>query len=427
MKKILTLSIILSLLSLSFLPVIAETYTTQPKLGTDAISLSIGQTSNFGGVDWLKITLLGLPGNHPDETCDDPNECELFNNSAKLEIQIRTNSRDLVIKEGAREFFEDGEIVIDFLSHNNNQGNFNVTIQDDASPIITPVIDNSSPVEVVELEQETTPSLPNPILESDISEPISYQIIKPVLNSKDVILIAEEEISIKEINEGGEVTKIAPKSGVKQVILIESGSEKLPSKELNDTTEPISGQDKREVLVGVSEGEVSIEVIKGVTKEDCEAYKEKCEETGNQIVCLKWGDICETPDYDSNQCSEIISLCNEGDEGACKKYSIACKIISSATTKEVLNIKENKIFMNEKEIKVMPDTASESAIEKLSLNKDVEIELKDTGKPVYEVVGSQEKRILGLFKTAVKVTTTLSAETGEIEKTKKPWWSFLAW
>ncbi len=369
------------------------------QVGSKEYTLKIGESIAIGGVDWIRMVLFGLPGNHPGQIlCKGDDDCaDIINNSAGVSLLVNDDPQSIYIKKGEKLSMWDGVFTIFFVGlDGENSGRFSVLVND-----LKDVDDK--PVE-------------------------SYEVYKaPIIGSKDVILISEEEISIKEINEGGEVIKIAPKSGVKQVILIESDSEKLPVKELDDTTEPISGQDKREVLVGVSEGEVSIEVIKGVTKEDCEAYKEKCEETGNQIVCLKWGDICETPDYDSNQCSEIISLCNEGDEGACKKYSIACKIISSATTKEVLNIKENKIFMNEKEIKVMPDTASENAIKKLSLKKDVEIELKDTGKPVYEVIGSQEKRIFGLFKTAVKVTTTLSAETGEIEKTKKPWWSFLAW
>ena len=67
----------------------------------------------------------------------------------------------------------------------------------------------------------------------------------------------------------------------------------------------------------------------------------------------------------------------------------------------------------------MPDTASEKAIGTLKLKKDVEIELKDTGKPTYEVIGKKEVKVFGFIKTEV------NAETGNIEKTKKPWWSFL--
>lgn len=101
-----------------------------------------------------------------------------------------------------------------------------------------------------------------------------------------------------------------------------------------------------------------------------------------------------------------------------------------AVTKEPIQVRENKIFLKQKEIKIMPDTASEIAIEKLK-SLDIEIELKDVGrqdvvKPVYEVVGIKEVKILGLFKVKMKVRTEIDAETGNVGKIKKPWWSFLA-
>ena len=74
----------------------------------------------------------------------------------------------------------------------------------------------------------------------------------------------------------------------------------------------------------------------------------------------------------------------------------------------------------------MPDTASEKAIGTLKLKKDVEIELKDTGKPTYEVIGKKEVKLFGFIKTEMSIKVEVNAETGKIEKTKKPWWSFLA-
>lgn len=88
------------------------------------------------------------------------------------------------------------------------------------------------------------------------------------------------------------------------------------------------------------------------------------------------------------------------------------------------------------EIKVMPNTASEKAIEKLQLkNCDSEnkcsIELKEVGngeqvKVAYEIQAQKEARFLGMFKTRMKVQAQIDAETGEVIQSKKPWWAFLA-
>jgi hypothetical protein len=88
------------------------------------------------------------------------------------------------------------------------------------------------------------------------------------------------------------------------------------------------------------------------------------------------------------------------------------------------------------EIKVMPNTASEKAIERLQLKvcnseNNCTIELKEVGsgeqvKVAYEVQAQKEARVLGLFKAKMQVQAQVDAETGEVIKTKKPWWAFLA-
>jgi len=88
------------------------------------------------------------------------------------------------------------------------------------------------------------------------------------------------------------------------------------------------------------------------------------------------------------------------------------------------------------EIKVMPDTASEKAIERLQLKGCTEeggcsIELKEVGKgdavrAAYEVQAQKESRVLGIFKAQMQVKAQIDAETGEVISAKKPWWAFLA-
>ena len=79
------------------------------------------------------------------------------------------------------------------------------------------------------------------------------------------------------------------------------------------------------------------------------------------------------------------------------------------------------------EIKIMPSTASEKAIEKLG-ELGFNITLKEVGndKIAYELVAEKQGKMLGLFKVKGKVSAEVDAETGELIKIKKPWWAFLA-
>ncbi|MGV8152112.1 MAG: hypothetical protein ACP5OG_03450 [Candidatus Nanoarchaeia archaeon] len=88
------------------------------------------------------------------------------------------------------------------------------------------------------------------------------------------------------------------------------------------------------------------------------------------------------------------------------------------------------------EIKVMPNTASQQAIERLRLKvcnseNNCQIELKEVGsgeqiKVAYEVQAQKEARVLGIFKTKMSVQAQVDAESGETIQAKKPWWAFLA-
>ena len=88
------------------------------------------------------------------------------------------------------------------------------------------------------------------------------------------------------------------------------------------------------------------------------------------------------------------------------------------------------------EIKVMPDTASEKALQKLRLKtcsteNECQIELKEVAqgnqiKAAYEMNIQRQSKFLGMFQTRMNVQTQVDAETGEVIRTKKPWWAFLA-
>jgi len=107
----------------------------------------------------------------------------------------------------------------------------------------------------------------------------------------------------------------------------------------------------------------------------------------------------------------------------------------SVPSSRELSVENEKVFMKtsngrKAEIKIMPETASEKAIERLG-ELDFNVELKEIGKgeevkPVYELEGKKQGRFLGLFKIKGEVSAQVSAETGEVVKVGKPWWSFLA-
>lgn len=119
----------------------------------------------------------------------------------------------------------------------------------------------------------------------------------------------------------------------------------------------------------------------------------------------------------------------------------------SADCDENCNLSEEKIqnktrlkmhFINgnEKEIKIMPDRASEKALEVLKLKvcneeNNCTIKLKEVGKGnlirvAYELQVERHFKLLGLFKIKAMNKAQVDAETGETVIVKKPWWTFLA-
>lgn len=88
------------------------------------------------------------------------------------------------------------------------------------------------------------------------------------------------------------------------------------------------------------------------------------------------------------------------------------------------------------EVKIMPDVASETALTRLRLRvcsaeNNCSIELKEVGRGdnaelAYELRVRKEARVFGLFRTRMQVSAEVNAENGEIIRTGKPWWAFLA-
>lgn len=88
------------------------------------------------------------------------------------------------------------------------------------------------------------------------------------------------------------------------------------------------------------------------------------------------------------------------------------------------------------EIKVMPDTASETALNQLrvkvcSEENGCQLQFKEVGsgeqtKLAYELQAQKQAKVLGLFQAQMRVKAQIDAENGEVLKVVKPWWAFLA-
>jgi len=182
--------------------------------------------------------------------------------------------------------------------------------------------------------------------------------------------------------------------------------------------------------------------------------KEICLKTVNKnSVCTKEAKVCpngHTVGRTGPNCE--FASCNDNNETSCEKdedcppvvcYKAPCEPMICVNNKCKFNYEicpENTASENGKcyknlsngrkaEIKIMPDTASETAIAKLG-DLGFTIELKEIGKGgdakvIYELTGNKEGRFLGIFKIIARVKAQVDAETGNV-KVIKPWWSFLA-
>lgn len=129
-----------------------------------------------------------------------------------------------------------------------------------------------------------------------------------------------------------------------------------------------------------------------------------------------------------------VSIQNKGQE---QRIRIEQRTQEEATIEEEgvnvrtrlqVNIDGNGIILvnedgEEYRIKIMPVTASEKAIEALSKNFD-KIQLREVkGKIVYSAETVKKYKILGFIKASGKASVDIDALTGEIVRTKKPWYS----
>ncbi|HIH63245.1 MAG: hypothetical protein QT05_C0045G0002 [archaeon GW2011_AR13] len=141
-----------------------------------------------------------------------------------------------------------------------------------------------------------------------------------------------------------------------------------------------------------------------------------------------------------NSKGEEISVQSQGNnEIQLEAQGISAKFNGEMT--EVSEGNKTKLYArmsngSDREVKIMPDTASETALEKLRLRNCVAeegclIELKEVGngddtRLAYEIQIERHSRILGIFQKKMQIRTQVDAENGEIIDVNKPWWAFIA-
>jgi len=102
-----------------------------------------------------------------------------------------------------------------------------------------------------------------------------------------------------------------------------------------------------------------------------------------------------------------------------------------ATTSSKVSVEKSGIYVVSEaeaktEIKVLPDKVRDIVVQEVAVTiiEKMELEVEET-EPVYNINGEQEGKLFAFIPVRMRVETKVSAVTGEIKETKKPWWSFL--
>lgn len=113
------------------------------------------------------------------------------------------------------------------------------------------------------------------------------------------------------------------------------------------------------------------------------------------------------------------------------KVSITSRAVTAVTVEKVV-VEGNRLFIggseNANPANVLPHEVPSIAINSANVTSVRHIELKtEEQKPVYEVTGSREARLLFVIPVSVPMRTKIDAADGKIISVQKPWWNFLAW
>jgi|GEM_PF-1206430 len=138
-----------------------------------------------------------------------------------------------------------------------------------------------------------------------------------------------------------------------------------------------------------------------------------------------------------NQAGQQMQVqAGQGNEVKLQSGNVEAKTTMTMTQEKVQDKTKLQVKLSNgmnAEVKVMPNTASETALAKLGAKCEgtCTIELKEvrTGnqvKAAYEIKTQKQAKVLGLFQAQMQVQAQVDAENGEVIQAKKPWWAFLA-
>ncbi len=149
------------------------------------------------------------------------------------------------------------------------------------------------------------------------------------------------------------------------------------------------------------------------------------------------GQGIEDGEYTNNKGQKMKVSRENNNQCRLEVENISATCLNNLTREMIQNKSQLKMKLSNgrnAEIKIMPSTASETALARLRLrncNENCTIELKEIGKgnktrAAYEIKTQKQSKVFGLFKANMNVQAQVDAETGEIIRSQKPWWAFLA-
>lgn len=114
-------------------------------------------------------------------------------------------------------------------------------------------------------------------------------------------------------------------------------------------------------------------------------------------------------------------------------YNVSTKLnltVNNTGLNNSLNIRARLDNGKEKDVKVLPNVASQTAMN-IFRNRNMTLVLKQVGNGTnaslaYEANSNQTVRLFGLFKVKANLQAMINAENGNVTEVHRPWWYFLA-
>ena len=183
------------------------------------------------------------------------------------------------------------------------------------------------------------------------------------------------------------------------------------------------------------DGKECLKILPEITIAPKEGFKEVIFESGGKTTIKDNNAKKQATITSKDGFGVIVSVKSEGVTQT-KKVTVESRVSSgktnisvgqiSASTEESITVKENKIFLKQKEVEIMPDEAKGTAIISAELTSVATTELKtEEQKPIYSVQGVRSSKLLFFIPVSIDITIKVDATSGNMISIQKPWWSFL--